>query len=329
MHILHVVLLLAFLVLGHSSPAVDKMWEEWKVNNRRVYDNEMENSFRRAVWEKNMNLVLKHNQEASEGKHSYTLGLNHLSDMTTEEINERLNGARPEEVDLLRNETFKRASGSVAPPSVDWRKSGLVSAVQNQGKCGSCWAFSSMGALEGQIAKQTKVLVPLSPQNLVDCSTTDGNKGCIFGYLSKAFKYVIRNKGVDSEKSYPYEAKDGKCRYDVKGKAGTCSNFTVLPKGNEIALRDETASVGPISVLVDAKLPSFHQYRGGVYNDPKCSSSVTHAVLVVGYGTDNGQDYWLVKNSWGTKWGEKGYIRMARNKNNLCGIANFAVYPIL
>ncbi|XP_047200271.1 procathepsin L-like isoform X3 [Hippoglossus stenolepis] len=329
MHILHVVLLLAFLVLGHSSPAVDNTWEEWKVENHRVYDNETEISFRRAVWEKNMNLVLKHNQEASEGKHSYTLGLNHLSDMTTEEINERLNGLRPEEVDLLRNETFKRASGSVAPPSVDWRKSGLVSPVQNQGKCGSCWAFSSMGALEGQIAKRTGALVPLSPQNLLDCSTTDGNHGCRGGNRPKAFKYVIRNKGVDSEISYPYEAKDRKCRYSVKGKAGHCSNFNVLPKGDEIALRDETASVGPISVGVYSKLPSFHQYRRGVYNDPKCSSSVTHAVLVVGYGTDNGQDYWLVKNSWGTKWGEKGYIRMARNKNNLCGIANFAVYPIL
>ncbi|XP_034455523.1 cathepsin L1-like [Hippoglossus hippoglossus] len=330
MHIPHVVLLLAFLVLGHSSPAVDNTWEEWKVNNRRFYDNETENSFRRAVWEKNMNLVLKHNQEASEGKHSYTLGLNHLSDMTTEEINERLNGARPEEVDLLRNETFKRASGSAAPPSVDWRKSGLVSPVQNQGLCGSCWAFSSMGALEGQIAKRTKVLVPLSPQNLLDCSTTDGNHGCRGGYLSKAFNYVIRNGGVDSEISYPYEYQNGKCRYSEKGKAGFCSNFHVLPQRDERALQEVTASVGPVSVAVNAMLPSFHQYRGGLYNDPNCNPrSINHAVLVVGYGTDNGQDYWLVKNSWGTGWGEQGYIRMARNKNNLCGIASFAIYPIL
>ncbi|XP_060948748.1 cathepsin S, ortholog 1 [Limanda limanda] len=330
MHISHVVLLLALLVLGHSSPAVDKTWEEWRVNNRRVYDNEMESSFRRTVWQKNVNLVLRHNQEASAGKHTFTLGLNHLADMTAEEINERLNGLRPEELLLLRNDTFKRASGSATPPSVDWRKEGLVSAVQNQGLCGSCWAFSSLGALEGQIAKRTGVLVPLSPQNLLDCSTTDGNHGCRGGYISKAFTYVIRNGGVDSERYYPYEHQNGKCRYSEKGKAGFCSNFHVLPQGDERALQEVTASVGPVAVAVNAVLPSFHLYRGGLYNVPNCNPRfINHAVLVVGYGTDNGQDYWLVKNSWGAGWGEEGFIRIARNKKNLCGIASFAVYPTL
>ncbi|CAB1420828.1 unnamed protein product [Pleuronectes platessa] len=330
MHISHVVLLLAFLVLGHSSPAVDKMWEEWKVNNRRVYDNEMEISFRRAVWQKNLNLVLRHNREASAGKHSFTLELNHLADMTAEEINERLNGLRPEELLLQRNDTFKRASGSATPPSVDWRKSGLVSAVKNQGRCGSCWAFSSMGALEGQIAKRTGVLVSLSPQNLLDCSTTDGNHGCKGGYISKSFKYVIRNGGVDSERFYPYEHKKGTCRYSEQGKAGFCSNFHILPRGDERALQEVTASVGPVSVALNAGLKSFHLYRGGLYNVPNCNPKlINHAVLLVGYGTDNGQDYWLVKNSWGTAWGEKGFIRIARNKNNLCGIASFAIYPTL
>ncbi|XP_056256223.1 cathepsin S, ortholog 1 isoform X2 [Seriola aureovittata] len=263
MHILCVVLLLAFLVLGHSSSPLNKMWEEWKIKHHRVYDNQTEIIFRRAVWQKNLVLVLRHNQEASAGKHNFTLGLNHLADMTAEEINEKLNGLKLEEPANFTNGTFKEVSGLSMPQDVDWRKNGLVSPVQNQGLCGSCWAFSSLGALEGQMKKRTGVLVPLSPQNLVDCSTSDGNHGCKGGYISKAFKYVIRNEGVDSERFYPYEHQNGKCRYSVKGKAGYCSNFHILPRGDERALQAAVASVGPVAVAVNAMLPSFHNYRGG------------------------------------------------------------------
>ncbi|XP_071356509.1 cathepsin K-like isoform X1 [Trachinotus anak] len=330
MHILCVVLLLAFPVLGHSSSALNKMWEEWKIKHHKVYDNQTESTYRREVWQKNLHLIVRHNQEASAGKHNFTLGLNHLADMTTEEINENVNGLKMEEPVNFTNGTFKEVSGLSIPQSVDWRKNGLVGPVQNQGLCGSCWAFSSLGALEGQLKKRTGVLVPLSPQNLVDCSTSDGNHGCRGGYISKAFKYVIRNGGVDSEKFYPYEHQNGKCRYSVKGKAGYCSDLHILPSGDERALQAAVASVGPVAVAVNAMLPSFQHYRGGLYNVPACNPRFTnHAVLVVGYGTDRGQDYWLVKNSWGTEWGEEGFIRLARNKNNLCGIASFAVYPTL
>ncbi|KAL7381836.1 hypothetical protein ABVT39_012127 [Epinephelus coioides] len=263
MHFFCVVLLLASLVLGHSSSALNKVWEEWQIKHGKVYDNQTEVVFRRAVWEKNMQLVLRHNQEASAGKHSFTMGLNHLADMTAEEINERMNGLKLEEPVNFSNVTFKEASGLSIPQSVDWRKSGLVSPVQNQGLCGSCWAFSSLGALEGQMKKTTGVLVPLSPQNLVDCSTRDGNHGCNGGYISKAFSYVIRNGGVDSESFYPYEHQNGKCRYSAKGKAGYCSNFHILPRGDEKILQAAAASVGPVAVAVNAMLQSFHFYRGG------------------------------------------------------------------
>uniref|UniRef100_A0A3Q1FBS4 Cathepsin L1-like n=2 Tax=Acanthochromis polyacanthus TaxID=80966 RepID=A0A3Q1FBS4_9TELE len=331
MHILCcAVLLLAFVGIGCSSSALNKVWEEWKITHGKAYNNQTEVAFRRAVWEKNMLLVLKHNQEASAGKHSFTLGLNYLADMTAEEINEKMNGLKLEEVNQFRNDTFKDLSGRSLPQSVDWRKKGLVSPVRDQGLCGSCWAFSSLGALEGQMKKQTGSLVPLSPQNLVDCSTGDGNLGCRGGYISKAFRYIIRNGGVDSESFYPYEHQNGKCRYSVSGKAASCSNFHVLPKGDERALQAAVASVGPVAVAVNAMLPSFHLYKGGLYNVPSCNPRlINHAVLVVGYDTDAGQDYWLVKNSWGTSWGEEGFIRIARNKNNLCGIASLAVYPTL
>ncbi|KAG7501213.1 cathepsin L1-like, partial [Solea senegalensis] len=123
---------------------------------------------------------------------------------------------------------------------------------------------------------------------------------------------------------------DGKCHYSVKGKAGHCSRFHILPQGDERTLQAAVASVGPVAVAVNAMLPSFHLYRGGLYNASGCNPRfINHAVLLVGYGTDRGQEYWLIKNSWGTAWGEEGFIRLAKNKNNLCGIASFAVYPTL
>ncbi|KAM9383903.1 cathepsin S, ortholog 1 [Pholidichthys leucotaenia] len=328
MYILGAMLLFPFVAQGQTSSAYNKMWEEWKLKHSKVYDNQTEIIFRRAVWEKNLLLVLRHNLEASAGKHSFTLGMNQLADMTAEEVNEKLNGLRLEEPAGSTNGSFKDVNGLSVPQSVDWRKDGLVGPVRNQGLCGSCWAFSSLGALEGQMKKRTGVLVSLSPQNLVDCSTQDGNLGCRGGFISKAYSYIIRNGGVDSESFYPYEHKSGKCHYSVQGKAGYCSAYHILPRGEEQTLQAAVASVGPIAVAVNAMLPSFHLYRAGLYNVPSCNPRlINHAVLVVGYGTAAGQDYWLVKNSWGTTWGEDGFIRIARNRNNLCGIASFAVYP--
>uniref|UniRef100_A0A3B5AW61 Cathepsin L1-like n=1 Tax=Stegastes partitus TaxID=144197 RepID=A0A3B5AW61_9TELE len=315
---MHVLLFLSFVVISRSSSALNEAWEEWSITHGKVYDNQTELAFRRAVWEKNVHLVLRHNREASAGKHSFTLGLNHLADM-------KIAGLRPSE------DTWDLFESPCSPP--------ILGVFPRQGLCGSCWAFSSLGALEGQMKKRTGSLVPLSPQNLVDCSTSDGNLGCRGGYISKAFSYIIRNRGVDSESFYPYEHKvippkrslyNGKCRYSVSGKAAYCSDFHVLPRGDERTLQAAVASVGPVAVAVNAMLPSFHLYKGGLYNVPNCNPRlINHAVLVVGYDTDAGQDYWLVKNSWGTSWGEEGFIRIARNKNNLCGIASLAVYPTL
>lgn len=330
MYILCVMVLLHCLTCSRTSSAVNKMWQEWKIKHGKSYNNQTEIFFRRAVWERNLRSVIQHNQEASAGKHSFTMGLNHLSDLTTEEINEGMNRLRLEEPHSVRNASFEEMRSWSTPGRVDWREQGLVSPVQNQGQCGSCWAFSSLGALEGQIVKRTGVLVPLSPQNLLDCSGREGNQGCRGGSITKSYSYVIRNGGVDSESFYPYEHKTGICRYSVKGKAGSCSSFRLLPQGDEKTLQAAVASVGPVAVAINAKLPSFHLYWGGLYNVPNCNSKlVNHAVLVVGYGTSGGQDFWLVKNSWGTTWGEKGFIRIARNKKNLCGIASFAVYPTL
>lgn len=321
---------LAAIVKARINPALDNHWLLWKNTHNKDYEDEIEDLQRRITWEKNLNLVNMHNLEYSMGMHTYELGMNHLADMTSEEIKSKLTGLilppqseRQATFSSQKNSTF----GGKVPDSIDWRDKGCVSDVKNQGGCGSCWAFSAVGALEGQLMLKTGKLVSLSPQNLVDCSSKYGNKGCGGGFMTQAFQYVIDNKGIDSDSYYPYHAMDEKCHYDPTGKASTCAKYTEIVPGTEDNLKQALGSIGPISVAIDGTRPSFFLYRSGVYSDPTCSHEVNHGVLAVGYGNLNGQDFWLLKNSWGTKYGDQGYVRIARNKGNLCGVASYTCYP--
>ncbi|GMR53097.1 hypothetical protein PMAYCL1PPCAC_23292, partial [Pristionchus mayeri] len=197
--------------------------------------------------------------------------------------------------------------------------------------CGSCWAFAAVGALEGQHAKKKGEIVEFSEQNLVDCSTDYGNKGCEGGLPENAYNYVKANGGIDTEDSYPYQGDDEECKFEKKSVGESDEGFVDLPAGDEEALKNAVALIGPISVGMDANHLSFQGYKEGVYYEPGCDSdALDHAVLVVGYGTDEDHgDYWIIKNSWGTGWGEKGYFRIARNRDNHCGIATLASYPIV
>jgi len=339
-------LLVVFLGLFAAANAVsffDLVKEEWhafKLEHGKQYKSDTEEQFRMKIFMDNKNKIAKHNQDFASGKVTFKLGLNKYADLLHHEFL-GLNGFN-KSVGLKLSKvgtvnkidepiTFIEAANVELPQSIDWRKKGAVTAIKDQGHCGSCWSFSATGALEGQHFRRTGFLVSLSEQNLVDCSSSYGNNGCNGGLMDNAFQYIKDNGGIDTEKSYPYEAIDDTCKYDAKNSGATDKGFVDIPTGNEKKLQTALATVGPISVAIDASHESFQFYSSGVYFEPQCDSEqLDHGVLLVGYGSDdNGKDYWLVKNSWGTTWGDQGYIKMARNKQNHCGIATSASYPLV
>jgi len=325
---------LAVLALAFSCTLAvdDRHWELWKgVHNKQYSD--AEELVRRAIWESNLKYVENHNLEADLGVHTYWLGMNAYADMTNAEFVRVMNGYNAS-VRVQRNQdrhTFRfNPNLGDLPDTVDWRTKGYVTEVKDQGQCGSCWAFSSTGALEGQHFKATGKLVSLSEQNLVDCSRKQGNMGCNGGLMDYAFEYIKVNNGIDTEPSYPYEARDGQCRFKSADVGATDTGFTDITSKDEDALQQAVATVGPISVAIDASHASFQLYKRGVYNEPRCSQTqLDHGVLAVGYGTEGTHAYWLVKNSWGKSWGDQGYIMMTRNKKNQCGIATASSYPLV
>jgi len=323
-------LLVAIANAFSVSELVRDEWEAYKWHHSKAYENEIEERFRMKIYLENRQRIAKHNKDP---EHGFKLKMNKYGDLLPHEFKSIMNGYR---MDLKRNLTseervvFLSPENFEAPKEVDWRKQGYVTPVKDQGQCGSCWSFSATGALEGQHMRKSGKLVSLSEQNLVDCSTSEGNEGCNGGLMDNAFRYIKKNKGIDTEQSYPYEAQDDTCRFKQADVGADDKGFVDVPEGDEKALKKAIASVGPLSIAIDASHETFQFYETGVYFEKKCSSTeLDHGVLVVGYGTDDGKDYWLVKNSWGDTWGDGGYIKMARNKKNNCGVATQASYPLV
>ncbi|XP_028133575.1 cathepsin L [Diabrotica virgifera virgifera] len=331
-------LFVAFFVGCQAISFVDLVQEEWtafKMTHRKSYESPTEEKFRMKIFMENKHKVAKHNKLFALGLVSYKLGLNKYADMLHHEFIDTLNGFNKTKNLLRQSEledsvTFIKPANVELPSEVDWRPKGAVTAVKDQGHCGSCWSFSATGSLEGQHYRKTGKLVSLSEQNLVDCSTKFGNNGCNGGLMDNAFRYIKANGGIDTEASYKYKAEDEKCHFNPKKVGATDKGFVDIESGSEDALKAAVATVGPVSVAIDASHETFQLYNQGVYYEPECSSEeLDHGVLVVGYGTEDDQDYWLVKNSWGPSWGLDGYIKMARNRNNSCGIATQASYPLV
>jgi cathepsin L len=319
----------SYTVTGSTNPELDHHWEEFKVIHNKQYDKQFE-FVRRLIWESNLKYIQRHNLEYDMGHHTYTLGMNAFGDMTFDEFKAAYLGVKQPKRNTTNFIHFMSPLNVEAlPDTVDWRKEGYVTGVKDQGQCGSCWAFSTTGSLEGQYYRKTKTLESFSEQQLVDCSQDQGNQGCNGGLMDQAFDYIQQN-GIERESDYPYTAQDGQCRYDASKVITKVTGHTDIEAGNEDQLKEAVATVGPVSVAIDASHLSFQFYKTGVYNERACSpTNLDHGVLAVGYGTLNKADYWLVKNSWGPSWGQAGYIYMSRNKKNQCGIASAASYPLL
>jgi len=310
------------LAAAFSDVEYQTSFTSWMQANQRVYTSE-EFGRRFEIFRGNMDFVEAWNADPS---HSHEVELNLFADMSNAEYQATYLGTRVvvENVPELNEMTPTAVT-------VDWRTKGYVTGIKDQGQCGSCWSFSTTGSTEAAHFKATGNLVSLSEQNLMDCATSKyGSDGCNGGTMEGAFKYIIDNKGLDTEASYPYLAKNGQCHFNAANVGATIKSFNSVAKGSESGLV-AAINVQPVSVAIDASKNSFQLYKSGVYYEPSCSSSrLDHGVLAVGYGTDDasGSDYYIVKNSWGTSWGTAGYLLMSRNRNNNCGIATDATYPV-
>ncbi|KAI5082801.1 hypothetical protein GOP47_0002544 [Adiantum capillus-veneris] len=313
-----------------------QLFEKWATKHSKNYTSPHESSQKHSRFQVfKQNLAYIHQQNSNKQKESsHRLGLTRFADLTLNEFKARHFGFRNRPSPVPLQEYSSVCDTKKLPASVDWRKHGAVTPVKDQGTCGSCWAFSSVGAIEGAHAIAIGELVSLSEQELVSCVHT--NFGCHGGLMNPAFKWVIRNGGINTEEGYPYVSGTGRtrfCNWNKKmGKSVTIAGYEDVQPHNEEALTCAVAQQ-PVSVAINANSQDFQLYAGGIFNS--CSdgrTDIDHAVLVVGYGSEGGKDYWIVKNSWTEDWGLDGYVHIERstgNRRGVCGIHTSPSYPVV
>lgn len=297
-----------------------KLWSQWQeflsLPESTGYSTQFEHDERYEVFKRNMRKAELHNS----GNHGWTMGITRFADLTEEEFLEFVGSSK---FNHVPGEPFDASIYRANEDAIDWVEKGAVTAIKNQGQCGSCWAFSSTGSLEGQNFIKNKELVSFSEQELVDCSKDEGNEGCNGGLMDYAFTYVESN-GICKEADYPYKGVDGTCKKTCTAALPTITGYKDVKSEDD--LETAVSNVGPVSVAVDANL-KWQLYHGGIMSKTLCNpSQLDHGVLAVGY--DKKDNYWKVKNSWGASWGEKGYIRLEKGVDT-CGIAQQPSYPTL
>ncbi|KAF6215881.1 hypothetical protein GE061_000216 [Apolygus lucorum] len=301
-------------------------WEAYKSLYGKNYEDPEEDAMRKMTYEMNLEKFEAHNARHQQGLESYTMGVNHFSDWSDSEQQNGFNqyDSSPEGVTYV----FHEPSGKGLPESVDWREENVVTSVKQQGECGSCWAFASTAAVESHYAIEQGLLVDFSEQQLVDCLQPE-KYGCKYGYVNESFVYMTNHRLLTFAE-YPYKDQVGECEYDDDFRGLKISGYKRIPKGDEEALQDAVAHVGPVAVSID--YTPLKPYTQGIYVPSKRNTDHgdTHIVLIVGYDTnEDGEEYYIAKNSWGPKWGLQGYFHLKRNAEYNTGVADYAFYPVL
>jgi len=296
-------------------------FESWVILHGKEYATKEEKQRRKEIFKENVAKINAHN---ARNDVTYEMGLNEFTDMTPMEFKRLVSRPySPRKLEAV--ESFIDPATSLAPASVDWTAQGAVTPVKNQGSCGSCWSFSTTGSLEGAYFLATGSLRSLSEQQLVDCSTA--NNGCGGGSFQNAFEYILNNSGIDSETDYSYQAYQMPCWTNAtRRRVAALSSYKNVPTNDEEQLQLAVA-LGPVSVAIEADQSIFQSYKSGIISNASCGTKLDHGVLVTGYTSE----YWIVKNSWGASWGEKGYVKIARGSSpsGICGINIDPSYPVV